>query len=118
MIVYRIEHPKTKLGPWRHRELEREMYDTLMDTLQHTSNARYTPLFQLMKTFDIPANVKCGCPSLETLFDWFPKTAREILRKEGFKLIALSIKTAVAQSDNQVAFNRDDAIMLSSKPLR
>lgn len=121
MIVYRIEHPKSKTGPWRHSGWftnGTEAYDKFMDSVAHCSNARYQPLFQLWGSCDIPASIKCGCPSIEALKEWFPKPVRQMLHKYGFKLVALSVKNPEIVTDNQVAFDRESAIILSIKTLR
>lgn len=121
MIVYRIEHPKSKNGPWRHPDWfvnGTEAYDHFMDQVAHCSNARFAPLFQLMGTTNFSENIKCGCPSIETLKEWFPKTVRQYLHKYGFKLVALSVQNPEVVTFNQVAFNRESAIILSIKTLR
>lgn len=120
MIVYRIEHPKTKTGPWRHAEWVKNNptdYDEFSNNMSHASGFQFHPLFQLWRG-DIPESIKCGCPSIETLKQWFPKTVRQILHKHGFKLVALSVPSPEVVTNNQVVFNRESAILLSMKTLR
>ncbi len=123
MIVYRIEHPKTKLGPWTHEyDLMADpfAYNRVTDTLEHARDLKnFPPLWKILDDYDvIPAYFTCGCESLAKLYTWFPEQARKVMRKTGFHLRSFSCKDIEKIAGNQVVFNRDTAIMLSSKPLR
>jgi hypothetical protein len=121
MIVYRIEHPKSKNGPWRHTVWVTDNpkdYNEFSNGTTHTSGFQFHPLFQLWGSSFIPPDIKCGCPSIEALKQWFPKTVRQVLHKHGFKLVALSVQSPEVVTENQVVFNRESAILLSMKTLR
>ena len=92
MIVYRIEHIDSKLGPFQHgmsaktRALLMEYWDGMANI-----NLKFPPPTEdslILENKNIPQNLKYkfACVSEEAIYEWLSEKVVNRLRKEGFEI--------------------------------
>lgn len=86
MRIYRVEHPKTRKGPWQH---------------QHRID--HMPRFFPLPALVISESEKCACRSIIQLVKWFGGYDRKRLHKLGYVLRVYEVSEVTRQDGYQVA---------------
>ena len=131
IIVYRVEHPATGMGPWHSHHyaaesgLSIEAEEELRTVADHCTNAVEKNIYNGLKHPSIwcdfgRAQVQafernqmvCGTKTLRRLRSWFADVA-EVLFDAGFTIKVYTIdqeQVLVGKSKSQVAFRKEDAV--------
>lgn len=110
MLVYRIAHPKTLIGPYR--GIKCSALQNMSDT-HSWSEVHSHPLPTLNNK-----NYRCGFSSIHQLEKWFASHYRDTLRKLGFKMYILKVLKRWADDDGyQVTFSYPSSKVISIKPI-
>lgn len=109
MIVYRIEHPRTKRGPYN----TSDNFDTHWCYRSHdNSPKRPTPLkdFNAKDSIDFYENEDfvCGFKSIKQLTQWFRKIELNRIQDNGCKIYKMRIdgRSRILKGKKQLAFKK------------
>lgn len=114
--VYRLEHPATQTGPFKHLPADGSDYALwLEERLKATSN--HLPSVE----DDIPGFVSgvhvCGAPDIETISHWFGHYWNRLLAY-GFKLYQYTVPNLDTQKGkSQIIFDPKDALARAEVPM-
>lgn len=118
MIVYRVEDPWTRLGPYHGGPGAK-----LLTTLSYTwnSDSHPTPDFDDIRVphrpdGQWPAEWRCGFRSLRQLVQWFPKRYRYHLAEAGL-VVARWDAHLVRSGRHQVLYHHPTAVRLDHFPV-
>lgn len=108
MILYRVEHPLTKLGPYVHTlENHAKNEDGMRGMVEsHNSDIDFhpTPCHDGIKDFSF-TGMLCAFFTTNALRNWFDGYL-DLLHEEGFKLIEVDVKASSIRIGHiQVAYN-------------
>ena len=107
--IYRLENnygqgPFTVIGAYEMVSAERAA-----EYVIHVSGVRFEPHSHLESRFKvrIPSTHHYGCPSLETLMEWFPDYTHDTLHRRGFTVVIYEVDSddISVETENQVAFD-------------
>ena len=120
MLVYRVEHKKDGMGPYRSYEggsFVRKMKDKHNDSDYHkTPNSE----FHRNKSFYMEEDMYCGFNSIKSLKIWF-KGFRAAMRKNKYVLKVYKAPSknilCVGSETGQVVFYRDECKLLKVKEI-
>lgn len=108
MIVFRIEDPKTKNGPYQKRYPPKGW-----QTINHNFSTKHPRPIQDFKKQDYQflinnENFIFGFKSIKQLKSWFDEVERFKLSRKGFKIYQIKIdgRKKILKGKKQVAFNR------------
>lgn len=109
MIIYRLEHPRTRKGPYNSKNTSLSW-----QTGNHNKSDKKNPTpFVDFKRKDSQLfyreeNFLCGFSSLEQLNKWFNKTELKRLKDSGFKIYKINVdgRSKILKGEKQVAFRR------------
>lgn len=117
MVIYRIEHPSDKYGPYRLTGIIRPVeLLKLADKLcyKHNSSGCHPGIHSdTAFNFNCDTDI-CGFPSIESYKSWF-YGFRAALRRNGYQLLEIEVpdkKIKKTVSGKQVAFPRKSAKVL------
>lgn len=125
MLVYRIEHPETRGGPYcGARELDRQAQNGLASIVYRHSDLKRTPspmndgtLFAGRGFWGVPSrDYVFGFASLADMRRWFTREERHALKALGF-VLAIYRSDDVEVGNRQVAFIRGESKPLSTHPI-
>lgn len=102
MIIYRIEHEETGIGPYIATGLSDEVSD--MGWAHEDDDIHPTPNFDIGIEREIRDGERCGFSSLEQLHNWFTFEELDMLMMEGFGLVEIKDGHITATGENQVLF--------------
>jgi hypothetical protein len=119
MLIYRVEHPETKCGPYNSGCIT-DMNDDDLNFLdemieEHSNDSKYHPV----ASYDFKKNPEqleydslCACPTLDTLYEWFAGWLDDLFHV-GFKIYEIEVSKAfIGKSKRQVVFLEEDIISM------
>ena len=112
MQVFRVEHVKTGLGPYRGNK---RMGFCHNDPTQHP-NVYGDKGFKNLDEDDMGRNMAFGFTSLLSLRRWFNENDRVGLHKNGFHIVTFEVQK-VYVSTSQAVFSYESAKRLSTMPV-
>ena len=104
MLVYRMEDADGR-GPFRNSGVMWKMSEAMgrnRDDFDCFHNDFPTPDEEGL---NFTRDHKCGCVSLRQLVTWFPRPCRDVLAREGYDLVVLSVPDALCEvGEEQVIY--------------
>lgn len=83
MILYRVEHPDTNIGPWQHGGMGSMAFQSCPETGHHPSDG---PSPQQDGLGNLRCAEKCACVDLDQMRLWFRPSHVATLEARGFVL--------------------------------
>lgn len=120
MLIYRIEHPETKCGPYNGVLMSiQDGRDSFIDDMvdQHSEDQKNHPVRACdFKYHELHGDPLCACPTLYKLYKWFDGWMDQLL-ETGFRVYKIEVsKVIMGKSGKQVLFLEED--ILSMKIIR
>lgn len=115
MLVYRVEHPTLRIGPYHSAAKFSHRDDMLYDHCDSRNHPH--PHCDTLSHFDMDEHV-CACVSMESLVQWFDDYLIP-LNKDGFVISVYDTfeDVKVSRATGQCVFDKDFATLLQSKPI-